>query len=100
MPHSKPQDSLADDRLLSRADVLRMTTLSDGKHKQLVREGKFPPPVEVTEHRVAWRLSDVRAWIDMRQTPELYRDAHRKWLASLEDWRSIVEIETKQTEAA
>ena len=55
-----------EDPLLKRSEVQALTTLSDFKLKKLVADKEFPPPVMVTEHRVAWRASDVQAWIDSK----------------------------------
>ncbi|WP_283147607.1 helix-turn-helix transcriptional regulator [Silvimonas soli] len=33
---------------------------------RMVRGGKFPAPVKLSERVTAWRAEDVRAWIDSR----------------------------------
>ena len=62
------------DPLLTRADVLRAITIGATKFKQLVRTGQFPPPVQITEHRVAWRASAVQSWIDALPVGDAYQD--------------------------
>jgi len=62
------------DPLLTRADVLRVTTLGLTKFKKLVRAGHFPPPVQITAHRVAWRSSSVQAFIDALPVADAYQD--------------------------
>ena len=66
--------SLLNDPLLTRADVLRVTTLGLTKFKELVRVGQFPPPVQITPHRVAWRSSSVQAFIDGLPVADAYQD--------------------------
>jgi prophage regulatory protein len=34
---------------------------------RLVKAGAFPRPVQVSPGRVAWRMSDLRAWLASRQ---------------------------------
>ena len=62
------------DPLLTRADVLRVTTLGATKFKELVRAGQFPPPVQITPHRIGWRASAVQAYIDALPVAEIYRN--------------------------
>ena len=64
------------DPLLTRADVLRAITIGATKFKQLVRTGQFPPPVQITEHRVAWRASAVQSWIDALPVGDAYQDVN------------------------
>ena len=35
------------------------------------RAGTFPQPVKISPNRIAWRESDVRAWIDSRASADL-----------------------------
>ncbi len=65
------------DPLLTRADVLRITTLGATKLKELVRAGKFPPPVQISPHRVAWRTSAVQAHIDALPIADAYQDVNQ-----------------------
>jgi predicted DNA-binding transcriptional regulator AlpA len=30
--------------------------------RRLMKEGKFPLPVQISENRIAWRLGDLREW--------------------------------------
>lgn len=50
------------DCLLSVAQVTAKTSLSRSTIYRKVAEGKFPQPVQVSESRVAWWLSEVDAW--------------------------------------
>jgi len=65
------------DPLLTRADVLRITTLGATKFKELVRAGKFPAPVQISPHRVAWRTSAVQAHIDALPIADAYQDVNQ-----------------------
>jgi len=65
------------DPLLTRADVLRITTFGATKFKELVRAGKFPPPVQISPHRVAWRASAVQAHIDALPIADSYQDVNQ-----------------------
>ena len=65
------------DPLLTRADVLRVTTLGATRFKELVRRGQFPPPVQITPHRVAWRASSVQAFIDALPVGDAYQDVNQ-----------------------
>ncbi len=69
--------SLLNDPLLTRADVLRVTTLGATKLKEMIRAGQFPPPVQITPHRVAWRSSSVQAYIDALPDGDAYRDVNQ-----------------------
>jgi predicted DNA-binding transcriptional regulator AlpA len=33
--------------------------------RRLVREGKFPAPIAISEARIAWRSADVEAWLEL-----------------------------------
>ena len=56
----------SDDRLLKRHEVERLTALSRSTLYQAMRDGAFPRPVRVGKRAVAWRLADIKAWLDTR----------------------------------
>lgn len=58
------------ERLLSVRDVAKDVSLSRTRVLQLVKAGDFPAPVRVSEGRVAWRDSEVQAWIRGRPRVE------------------------------
>jgi predicted DNA-binding transcriptional regulator AlpA len=62
------------DPLMSEKDTLKATTLGRTKFRELVRAGEFPPPMQVTTCRVAWRSSDVQSWIDQRPIADAYQE--------------------------
>lgn len=61
------------DPLMTRADVLRAITIGQTKFKELVKTGRFPPPVQITPHRVAWRSSAVQKFIDALPVADAYQ---------------------------
>jgi prophage regulatory protein len=53
------------DPLISVTQVKRITSLSRSTIDRSVKAGRFPRPVPLTgARRVAWRQSDVLAWIE------------------------------------
>ena len=65
-------DSWPDDAL-SRLYFLRLwgiVPFSASTFWRRVREGKFPPPVKVSSAVTAWRVKDVRTWL---QNPAQYK---------------------------
>lgn len=53
--------------LLRRHQVEGLTGLSRSTIYRLANQGEFPRPVRLGQRSVAWRESEVRAWIDARQ---------------------------------
>lgn len=62
------------DPLMTEADVLKATTLGRTRFRELLRAGEFPPPRQLSECRVAWKSSDVQAWIDQRPVADAYQE--------------------------
>ena len=56
------------ERLLRLPEVLAMTGLKRATLYRLMKIGQFPPPVRLTVRTVAWRESDVLAWIASRES--------------------------------
>ncbi len=38
--------------------------------RRLVKSGKFPTPLALSEHRIAWNEIDVEEWLKSRPVPE------------------------------
>jgi prophage regulatory protein len=56
-----------DDRLLAWPQVERRVPYTRQHIYRLERAGEFPRRVQVGANRVAWRESEVDAWIESRQ---------------------------------
>lgn len=54
------------DRLLRRTTVEEATGLGRSTIYKLIDSGDFPRPVKLTGKIVAWRESDITAWIESR----------------------------------
>ena len=52
--------------LLRLRDLLKVVPISRSVIYDMVKRGEFPKPVKVGPRAVAWRMSDVRDWIDSR----------------------------------
>jgi prophage regulatory protein len=50
-------------RLLKEAQVRDLTTLSRITRWRMIRNGTFPKPIKISTGRVAWRESEVLAWL-------------------------------------
>ena len=50
-------------RLYRRTDVSDVTGLSKNAIYKMMRDGRFPKPVKLKGRAVAWRKSDLDAWI-------------------------------------
>ncbi len=59
----RPQGAGTVGRLLKSRDVFRLVTLSRTTVWRRVREGTFPAPVSLGTTRIAWRESDIAAWM-------------------------------------
>lgn len=60
-----------EDRLVYRLpELMKAVGLGKTTIYRKMKAGTFPKPVQLTEDRVGWRSSDVRAWLDSRPTVE------------------------------
>lgn len=55
------------ERLLRRGEVLDRTALSTSSLYALMGKGEFPRPRRIGKTAVAWRESEVAAWIESRE---------------------------------
>jgi prophage regulatory protein len=60
--------------LLREADLRNRLKLSHTTIWRLLRAGKFPPPVKVSERLKAWRLVDIERWVAERTETDDRRD--------------------------
>ena len=54
------------DRLLRRSEVEHLTAMSCSAIYVWMSAGKFPKPVVLGTRKVAWRESDIAAWLEAR----------------------------------
>lgn len=54
--------------LLRRPEVEFRTGLSRSTIYDWMKRGEFPQPVKLGARLVAWRESDIRAWLETRET--------------------------------
>ncbi len=57
---------LAGQRLIRLPEVLRLTGLSRSTLYRKIHSSQFPQPVQLGPRSVAWRVSDILAWIENR----------------------------------
>jgi prophage regulatory protein len=55
------------EHLLGMKSVSELTSLSKATVYRGVKAGTFPNPVRLGAHRIAWRASDIGAWIESRE---------------------------------
>ncbi len=53
-------------RLISRAEVLNRTSISQPTLWRMENRGEFPRPVRISKNRVAYNEEEVDAWIQSR----------------------------------
>lgn len=56
------------EKLLRRPEVEARTGLSRSTIYDWIKRGEFPQPVKLGTRLVAWRESDVTAWLESRET--------------------------------
>lgn len=56
------------EKLLRRPEVESVTGLSRSTLHDWMKRGEFPQPVKLGTRLVAWRESDVNAWLESRET--------------------------------
>jgi predicted DNA-binding transcriptional regulator AlpA len=54
--------------MLTIAEVVALTGISDHTLRKMVRAGTFPPPVTLVSH-ARWSVSTVKAWAEGRWRP-------------------------------
>lgn len=53
--------------LIRRPDVEKATGLRRSTIYAMMAEGSFPKPIRIGKRAVAWRASEVHAWIEARE---------------------------------
>jgi len=57
--------------LLRRYQVEHLVGLKKSAIYKMIREGKFPKPVRISDRAVAWRQEEVEQWIKSREVVEV-----------------------------
>lgn len=55
-------------RLIRRKELIKMIGYSGSSIWRRCKDGSFPPPIRIGPAAVAWRLSDIEACMNSRQT--------------------------------
>ncbi len=63
---AKATDMTLSTHLITKAELRRMVPYTPQHILRLEKANKFPRRVQVGEHRVAWVLAEVQAWIETR----------------------------------
>jgi len=71
--------TLLSDPLLTDAEVSEVTSVSRTARYELIRAGKFPKPVQVSQCRVAWKSSSIQRWIDSLPIADAYQGVRPKF---------------------
>jgi prophage regulatory protein len=58
---------LPPDDLILRAERKRLVPISEATVWRMERRGEFPRRIRVSAKRVAWRRSEIEAWLQRRQ---------------------------------
>ena len=56
-----------EERLLTSKELLQRVPLNRATIWRMVREGRFPPPIQLTANRIVWRWSAILAWVEDRE---------------------------------
>ena len=56
-----------DEHVLSMKEVLERIPIERHTLHRLVREGRFPPPIQITSSKVGWRWSRILSWLSDRE---------------------------------
>lgn len=54
-------------KIISKAEVSKMTGLSETTIWRKQRKGLFPKSIQLTVGRVGWRQEDILRWLDQRE---------------------------------
>jgi prophage regulatory protein len=57
----------ASERLLSMKTVTEVTSYSRTSINRLIEQGEFPVPIKLGPQKIAFKESEIRAWIDSRR---------------------------------
>ena len=58
------------EKLLTMSELRRVIPYSSSHIYRLIKTGDFPTPVRLGPNRVAWRESDIEAWLESREADD------------------------------
>lgn len=58
------RNQLANDRLVKEKERQIITSISRSQAWKLEKQGKFPKRFKLSERSIAWKLSELLAWVD------------------------------------
>ena len=64
---SELQEKLHYESLVRKPEVMKITGLSHSTLYYFMNQGTFPTPVRIGTRTVAWRESEIMAWINSRE---------------------------------
>ena len=59
--------ALADDRVVGTADAAAYCNFCVSHFRALYRSGRAPAPIKLSERKLGWRISTLKAWVDQHQ---------------------------------
>lgn len=74
-------ERLSPEELILRPERKRLVPLSDTTVWRMERRGKFPRRIAISDKRVAWRRSEIEAWLEERTAVDTGRADQFKRLA-------------------
>ena len=57
---------MSEERMLRLRSVVSMTGLSKSTLYRLIKQGRFPQPLRLTQRAVRWRREEVDEWLSQR----------------------------------
>lgn len=57
-------------KLIPMKDLRKLIPYSSTHIYRLIKQNKFPKPIRLGVNRVAWKSSDIEAWIEERETKD------------------------------
>jgi predicted DNA-binding transcriptional regulator AlpA len=61
------QQHFGDDCIIGARDAAAYLNFSLSHFRTLYRTGVIPPPIKLSERKLGWKLSTLRAWITLHQ---------------------------------
>jgi predicted DNA-binding transcriptional regulator AlpA len=79
------QDSLEDLRVISEPEAIRLVGVSRPTWSRMRQRGEAPPKVQISRHRIGYRIRDLRLWIEARtgsSATSAAREPIKRWQRS------------------